>query len=73
MFDAKTYSKRRQDLKKQFKSGILIFPGNIESPMNYPANPYHFRQDSNFLYYWGIDEANMFAVIDVDENREILR
>ncbi len=72
MFDAKTYLERRKVLKQKFKSGILIFAGNVESPMNYPANTFHFRQDSNFLYYWGIDEPNMFAIIDVDNNREIL-
>ena len=72
MFNKETYKKRREILMNNFDSGLLLFPGNVESPMNYPANTFHFRQDSSFLYYFGLDEANLFAVIDIDENREIL-
>lgn len=72
MFDEATYIKRRQLLKKNVKSGIIILPGNEESPMNYSANMYAFRQDSTFLYYFGIDEANLVGVIDVDENKDYL-
>ena len=72
MFDSKTYKNRREILKKNFSSGLLLFPGNGESPMNYPANVYPFRQDSSFLYYWGLDAPGLAAVIDVDNDREIL-
>ncbi|GBE28385.1 xaa-Pro aminopeptidase [bacterium BMS3Bbin03] len=72
MFDLKTYRRRRETLKKNFQSGILLFLGNDESPMNYPANTYLFRQDSSFLYYWGLDLPGLAAVIDVDAGREIL-
>ena len=40
--------------------------------MNYAGNTYHFRQDSNFLYFFGIDKPGLAAVIDIDANREIL-
>lgn len=72
MFHSETYKKRRKILKKKFSSGLLLFPGNDESPMNYPANVYPFRQDSSFLYYWGLDAPGLAAVIDVDNDREIL-
>ena len=72
MFDSKTYKNRREILKKNFSSGLLLFPGNDESPMNYPANVYRFRQDSSFLYYWGLDAPGLAAVIDVDNDQEIL-
>ncbi|MGD9489099.1 MAG: aminopeptidase P family protein [Calditrichaceae bacterium] len=72
MFEAKIYSNRRNQLKKQVKSGVLLFLGNDESPMNYPDNAYTFRQDSSFLYYWGLESPGLAAVIDLDENREIL-
>ncbi|HDZ13025.1 MAG TPA: aminopeptidase P family protein, partial [Bacteroidetes bacterium] len=72
MFDLKTYRRRRETLKKYFQSGILLFLGNDESPMNYPANTYLFRQDSSFLYYWGLDLPGLAAVIDVDAGREFL-
>ena len=72
MFDKKIYVERRRQLKTALTGGLLLFPGNEESPMNYPANPYHFRQDSTFLYYWGLDLPHLAAVIDLDENREIL-
>ena len=40
--------------------------------MNYPANPFHFRQDSTFLYFFGLDSPGLAAVIDIDENKDIL-
>ena len=72
MFPKKTYIDRRKKLKVKFDSGILLFLGNEESPMNYADNPYKFRQDSNFLYYWGLDEPALAAVIDIDNNEEII-
>ena len=60
------------ELKKNFKNGILLFPGNDESAMNYAGNTYSFRQDSSFLYYFGLDVPNMIGLIDIDENKEIL-
>lgn len=72
MFGAKTYIQRRNVLKKQTKSGIILFLGNEESPMNYPANTYPFRQDSSFLFFIGLDIPGLAAVIDVEEDKEIL-
>lgn len=72
MFSSKTYIDRRNELKKIIKSGILFFPGAVDTPMNYQSNTYKFRQDSTFLYYFGIDAPNLSAVIDVDNNREII-
>ena len=72
MFDKQVYIDRRAELKKNFKNGILLFLGNDESAMNYAGNTYAFRQDSSFLYYFGIDLPNMVGLIDIDENKEIL-
>jgi Xaa-Pro aminopeptidase len=66
MFDASVYTARRAKLQQQFKHGLLLFIGNNDSPMNYTDNTYHFRQDSSFLYYWGIDDPELAAVVDVD-------
>nr|WP_315156139.1 aminopeptidase P family protein [uncultured Flavobacterium sp.] len=72
MFSKETYIHRRQILKKAVGSGLIIFPGNEEVGMNYRDNIYHFRQDSSFLYYSGIDRPSLFLLIDVDANIEIL-
>ncbi|MDD4644831.1 MAG: aminopeptidase P family protein [Bacteroidales bacterium] len=72
MFTKETYLNRRAALKKSFKSGILLFLGNDESPMNYTDNTYHFRQDSSFLYFFGMDYAGLAGIIDLDEDKEIL-
>ena len=72
MFSSATYVNRRNELKKIMGSGILFFPGAVDTPMNYPANTFRFRQESSFLYYFGIDAQNLAAVIDVDNNREII-
>lgn len=72
MFDTNVYVERRATLKKQLTSGIALFLGNNESPMNYPANTFPFRQDSSFLYYWGLDAPNFAALIDIDNDRDII-
>lgn len=70
MFAKKTYQQRRNKLYKQVKSGLLLFLSNGESPMNYPANTYHYRQDSTFLYFFGLNFPGLAAIIDIDENRQ---
>jgi Xaa-Pro aminopeptidase len=72
MFKKETYVDRRNVLKKNIESGILLFLGNDELGMNYTDNTYHFRQDSSFLYYFGSDYAGLDAIIDLDEDREII-
>lgn len=72
MFPSSTYTNRRQALKESVKSGVLLFLGNEESPMNYFDNTYHFRQDSSFLYFFGLNFAGLAAIIDLDENKEII-
>jgi Xaa-Pro aminopeptidase len=72
MFPSDTYIERRKQLKKQVGSGVILFMGNQESPMNYPDNTYLFRQDSSFLYYFGLDFPSIAALIDIDEDKEII-
>jgi len=72
MFSANVYIERRKKLKELVKSGVIIFLGNTELPMNYPQNIYHFRQDSSFLYFFGIDEPGLAAVMDIDNGKEII-
>ena len=66
MFPRETYVARRDALMSKFDGGLLLFLGNNDSPMNYLDNPYHFRQDSTFLYYFGLDQADLAAIVDVD-------
>ena len=72
MFDKQVYIDRRNVLKRNFKNGVLLFIGNDEAALNYPNNTYKFRQDSSFLYYFGLDLPGMIGVIDLDENKEYL-
>lgn len=72
MFSKETYKNRRDELKKKVESGVILLPGNNNSPMNYSDNAYHFRQDSSFLYYFGIDEPGLTGVIDIDNDEEII-
>lgn len=64
MFSKETYAQRQQVLLKKVGKGIILLPGNDESPMNYSDNPYYFRQDSTFLYYFGISRPGLFSVLD---------
>ena len=72
MFSKETYIARRAKLKQTIGSGLLLFLGNDESGMNYADNTYHFRQDSTFLYFFGLPYAGLSAIIDIDNNREII-
>ncbi len=72
MFAKETYVQRREALKKSVGSGVLLFLGNEETGMNYADNTYRFRQDSTFLYFFGLDYAGLAAVIDIDNDKEIV-
>ncbi|TAL60002.1 MAG: aminopeptidase P family protein [Bacteroidetes bacterium] len=69
MFKSEVYSRRRDELQKKMRSGLALFIGNSEAPMNYPANTYHFRQDSDFLYYFGLDNPGFAALLDFDSGK----
>lgn len=72
MFKAQTYLNRRHNLRMRIDSGIALFMGNDESPMNYTDNTYHFRQDSSFLYYFGLNTAGLTGIVDVDEGKDYI-
>jgi Xaa-Pro aminopeptidase len=72
MFHPKTYILRREDLKKKIDTGVLAVSGQRRESHELPENGYHFRQDSSFLYYFGLDFPGLAALIDIDENREII-
>lgn len=69
MFKTETYKTRRKKLAGDLKSGLILILGNEESSMNFKDNVYPFRQDSNFLYFFGIDRPDVAAVIDIDEGK----
>ena len=72
MFAKETYVQRRALLKKNLGSGVLLFLGNDECGLNYADNTFRYRQDSTFLYYFGLSFAGLSAVIDIDEDKEII-
>ena len=72
MFAPDTYKKRRDELRKMLPGGIVFFPGNTEVPYNYPSNTYTYRQDSTFLYFFGLQEPGLAAVMDMDDGSECL-
>jgi Xaa-Pro aminopeptidase len=70
VFPSETYIDRRRKLRDRISGGLVLIPGNHESPMNFPDNPYPFRQDSSFLYYFGLNRPGLVALMDSDEDRE---
>jgi Xaa-Pro aminopeptidase len=72
MFKTATYIERRKLLKNAVGSGLMIFLANEESPMNYPANTYHYRQDSSFLYFFGLASPGLAAIVDADGGTDTL-
>ena len=72
LFEKQVYIERRKTLHKNMGSGIAIFPGNTNLPYNYKANIYRFRQDSTFLYYFGLPMPGFFGIMDFDEGNDII-
>ncbi len=72
MFDKTTYTARREKLKNLLQDGIVLLPGNVDVPMNYKSNTYRFRQDSNFLYFFGLDQQGLAGIIDLDDGLETI-
>ena len=72
MFDISIYLKRRSNLKSRLNSGIILLMGNDESPINYTGNTYWFRQDSTFLYYFGLNNPGLIGIIDIDEGKDYI-
>lgn len=72
MFDKNVYKNRRIKLADGIKEGVVLLLGNVDSPMNYPANTFHYRQDSSFLYFFGLDFPGLAGVIDTDSGEEII-
>ena len=72
MFQKEVYWQRRKRLQGLVDGGLLLFPGNDESSMNYKANTYHYRQDSTFLYFFGINQPGLAGLCDLDSGEDIL-
>ena len=77
MFSKEVYARRRQTLVAKMadsaaegKRGIALFIGNTEAPAQYKDNCYKFRQDSTWLYFFGIDQPLYAAIIDLDNGNE---
>lgn len=70
MFPKEVYWQRRKMLRELVGDGLILFPGNEESSMNYKDNTYHYRQDSNFLYFFGINKPGFHGVCDVNEGKD---
>lgn len=72
MFSAKTYTERRRGLCTRIGSGLILLPGNLPSPNNYPNNAYYFRQDSTFTYYFGLNIPSLVGLIDAETGEAAL-
>ena len=72
MFKTEVYISRREKLISLMKYSLALFPGNNDVAMNYTANPYHFRQDSVFLYYFGLSVQGLTGVIDFDSGKDYI-
>jgi Xaa-Pro aminopeptidase len=79
MFSKEVYVNRRRTLLGKMgetaaegKRGIAVFIGNAEAPAQYKDNCYKWRQDSSWLYFWGLDEPMYAAVLDLDSGAETI-
>ena len=72
LFASHVYQERRNKLSTPFSQGIALFLANGEASCNYPANTYRYRQDSNFLYFFGLSLPNIVGVVDFERKKSLL-
>lgn len=72
LFSSTTYENRRARLCNRINHGLMLFMGNNEAPMNYTDNVYRFRQDSNFLYFFGLNQPGLTATLDSETGEAII-
>lgn len=72
LFDPSVYSERRKVLAESVGNDVILIAGNNNSPINYKDNYYHFRQDSNFLYYAGLNMPGLNVLIDCTSGESTL-
>ena len=72
MFAKEIYISRRERLMQKINDGVILLLGNSEASTNYPSNTYKFRQDSSFLYFFGLNEPDLAAILDPQSGEHIL-
>ena len=72
MFVKEIYISRRERLMEKMGKGLILLLGNSEASTNYPSNTYKFRQDSTFLYFFGLNEPDLAAIIDPETGDQVL-
>ena len=72
MFSKEIYLERREKLRKSVGKGLILLLGNDESPMNYGDNGYHFRQDSTFLYFFGLNHPFLAGILDCETGEDVI-
>lgn len=72
MFDAATYRARRDGLRQYLRDGLVLLAGNTDAPINFADNLHPFRQDSSFLYYFGIDQPGLWGLMDLEQGSDFL-
>ena len=72
MFSKETYLQRRAKLRESVGSGLILLLGNNDSPMNYFDNIFHFRQDSTFLYFFGMNHPFLAGTLDCESGEDFI-
>lgn len=72
MFSSEIYKQRRAELRSKVSNGIILLPGNPEASYNYPSNTFKFRQDSSFLYYFGLQHEELIGVLDIESGEDYI-
>ena len=76
MFNKDVYVRRRSVLLDKMRAegarGIVLFIGNAEAPAQFLDNCYKWRQDSTWLYYFGLDDPMYAAILDIDGGGETI-
>jgi Xaa-Pro aminopeptidase len=72
MFEKQVYIDRRNRLRNAIGSGIVVLVGNDICPVNFEANSYPFRQDSSFLYFFGLDRPGLIGMLDLEGGKDFV-
>lgn len=73
MISAEEFERRRVHLMETVKDdGVVLLLGHDHAAMNYPGNPYPFRQEPSFRYFFGLDEPGATGWLDLSTGEQRL-
>ncbi len=68
MFSTETFKNRRNRLRQALPGVSMAFVAHQDSPRNYKANTFEYRQNSHFMYLTGLNNTGLTLLMTPEED-----